>query len=106
MYSMYFNICLCKPEHAMSKLMKKVAKEAYDKEISSKLYSVDNVFLTKREVLTHKAAKRIILLNLRHSNIRVQYVTTGLKMNRISTLKPQSILEAMHPDDTNIYANN
>ena len=44
MYSMYFNIYLCKPEHAMSKLMKKVDKEAYDKEISGKLYSVSMSF--------------------------------------------------------------
>ena len=40
---------LCKPEHTMSKLMKKASKEAYEKDIESKkgkILSIGNKFLT------------------------------------------------------------
>ena len=43
---------------------------------------------------------------MRHSNIDVLYVHTGLKKNRTRMLKPQSVLETMHPDDTSVYALN
>ena len=43
---------------------------------------------------------------MRHSNIDVLYVPTGLKKNRTRMLKPQSVLETMHPDDTSVYALN
>ena len=41
---------------------------------------------------------------MRHSNIDVLYVPTGLKKNTIRVLKPSSILEKMRPDDTNVFA--
>ena len=44
----YLTSYLCKPEHAMSKLMKKASKEAYGKDIKGKMLSIGNTFLTKR----------------------------------------------------------
>ena len=88
----------------MSELMKKASKEAYGKDIKGKMRDIGNVFLTKREVSTHEAIKRVLSLPLRHSNIDVVYVPTGLKENRTQMLKPQSVLEKMDPDDTNVYA--
>ena len=35
---------LCKPEHAMSELMKKTFKEAYWKDIKGKMLSIDRTF--------------------------------------------------------------
>ena len=75
----YLTSYLCKPEHTMSELMKKASKEAYGKDIKGKMHSIGNVFLTKREVSTHEAVKRVLSLPMRHSNIDVVYVPTGLK---------------------------
>ena len=102
----YLTSYLCKPEHTMSELMKKAAKEAYDKDIRGKMRSIGDVFIKKREVSTHEAIKRVLSLPLRHSNIDVIYIPTGLKKNRTRMLKPQYVLEKMHHDDTNIYALN
>ena len=43
---------------------------------------------------------------MRHSNIDVLYIRSGLKKNRTRMLKLLSILEKMHPDDTNVFASN
>ena len=65
----YLTAYLCKPEHRMSELMKKASKEAYG--IRGKMHSIGNIFLTKREVSTHEAIKRVLSLPMRHSNIDV-----------------------------------
>ena len=67
----YLMSYLCKPEHAMSELMKKASKEAYGKDIKGKMLSIGNTFLTKREVSTHEAIKRVLSLPMRHSDIDV-----------------------------------
>ena len=102
----YLTSYLCKPEHAMSKLMKKASKEAYGKDIKGKMLSIGNTFLSKREVSTHEEIKRVLSLPMRHSNIDVLYVPTGLKKNRTRMLKSLSTLEKMHPDDANVFASN
>ena len=43
---------------------------------------------------------------MRHSNIDVLHVPTSLKKIRTRMLKSLSILEKMHPDDTNVFASN
>ena len=43
---------------------------------------------------------------MRHSNIDVLYIRSGLKKNRTRMLKLLSILEKMYPDDTNVFASN
>ena len=43
---------------------------------------------------------------MNHSNVDVSYVPTGLKKIRTRMLKSLSILEKMHPDDTNVFASN
>ena len=64
----------------MGELMKKASKEAYGKDSKGKMFSIGNTFLTKREVSTHDAIKRVLSLSVRHSNIDVLYVPT--KKNR------------------------
>ena len=83
----YLTSYLCKPEHTMNELMKKASKEAYGKDIKSKILSIGNTFLTKRKVSTHRAIKRVLSLSMRHSNIDVLYVPTSLKKNRTKMLK-------------------
>ena len=102
----YLMLYLCKPEHAMSKLMKKVSKDTYGKDIKGKMLSIGNSFLTKHEVSTHESIKRVLSLPMRHSNTDVLYVPTSLKKNRTRMLKSSSILEKMHPDDTYVFTSN
>ena len=86
--------------------MKKASKEAYGKDIKSKMLSIGNAFLTKHEASTHEAIKRVLSSSMRHSNIDVLFVPTSLKKNRTRMLKSLSILEKIHPDDTNVFASN
>ena len=89
----YLMSYFCKLEHAVSELMKKASKKAYGKDIKGKMPSIGNTILTKREVSTHEAIKRVLSLPMRHSNIDVLYVPTGLKKNRTRMLKSLSTLE-------------
>ena len=82
---------LCYREQTISELMEKASKEAYGKYIS-KMLLIGNTFLTKREVSTHKAIKKVKSLPMRHSNIDVLYVATGLKKKRTRMLKSLSLL--------------
>ena len=102
----YLTSYLCKPEHAMSELIKKALKEAYRKDIKGKVLSIGNTLLTKREVSTNEAIKRVLSLPMRHSNIDGLYVPTGLKKNTTGMLMSLSTLEKMHPDNTNVFASN
>ena len=88
----------------MSELMKKATKETNGKSVKDKMRDIGNIFITKREVSTHEAIKRVLSLPMRHSNVDVKYIATGLKKNRTRMLKPRSVLEKMHPDNTNVYA--
>ena len=97
---------LCKPERAMSEIMKKDSEEAYGEDIKGKMFSIGNTFLTKHEVSTNEAIKRVLSLPMRHPNIDVPYVSAGLKKNRTRMLKSLSVLEKMYPDDTNVLAVN
>ena len=46
-------------------------KKAYGKDIEGKMHCMGNKFLTKREVSTHEAIKRVLSLPMGHSNIDV-----------------------------------
>ena len=71
-------------------LRKKTSKEAHEKNTEGKIYSIDVIFLTKREVSIHEAIKRASSLSVRNSNIDVSL----------------SIFKKMHRDDTNVFASN
>ena len=68
------------------------------------MFSTGNIFLTKCKVSTPEAIKRVLSLPMRHLNIDVLYLPTGLKNNRTKILKSLSVLQKMHPDDTNVFA--
>ena len=57
----YLTSYLCKPEHGRSELMKKLSKEAYGKAIRGEMHSIGSIFLTKPEISTHEALKRVWL---------------------------------------------
>ena len=79
----YLTSYLCKPEHPVSKLMKKASKEAYGRDVKGKMLTIGNTFLTKCEVSTHEAIKRVLSLPMWHSNIDVSYVPTSLKKQQL-----------------------
>ena len=60
-------------------IYEKGIKGGYGKDIKGKMFSVGNTFLTKCKVSTHEGIKRVLSLPMRHSNIDVLYVLTGLK---------------------------
>ena len=94
---------LCKPEHTMSELMKKAAKEAGTAEVQQKMHKVGQVFITKREVSEHEAIKRVLSLPLRRSNIALVFIPTGPRKDMMRLLKPAALLKQMPGDETDIY---
>ena len=84
--------------------MKRASKEAYGKD-RGKMHSIVKIFLTNREVSTHEAFKRVLLLPMRH-RYRCTLCSYGSLKNRTRMLKSLSILEKMHPEDTNVFASN
>ena len=102
----YITSYMCKPECNTSELMKKASKEASGKDVKDKLRAIGNVFLTKREVSTHEAIKRILSLKMKTSNIKTIYIPTGLKKNRTRMLKNPSELAKLEPEATNVYKSN
>ena len=99
----YLTRYLCKSELRMNG--KRYGKNmTYGKDIKGKMFSVVNTFLIKCEVSTSEAIKWVLSLPMRHSDIDVPYVPTDLKNNRTGMLKSLSVLEKMHPDNTNVFA--
>ena len=67
------------------------------------MLSIGNTFLAKREVSTYETIERMLLsLPMRHSNLDVLYVPTGLilltntKINQITYI--QYAQQILHPD--------
>ena len=102
----YLSEYVCKSEHYMSELMKKASKEAGNQTIADQLKPVGKVFVDHREVSIHEAIKRTLSLPLRKSNIGTVWVPTGHSKDIKRVLKPKEVLETMHDDDPDIYANN
>ena len=63
-----------------------------EKSFKSKMLSIGDTFLTKHEVSAHEAFRRVLYLPMRHSNIDVLYVHTGLRKNR-SRMKRTLMIE-------------
>ena len=85
--------------------MRKVVKESPGLNVRGKLRKVGNVFLTECEVFTHEDIKQTLSLPVRSSNIRCDFIFTGQSEKRLRALKPQEVLQKVHPEDTNIVAN-
>ena len=94
-----------KSEGAMSETLKKVAEEHGDKDIRSRLRKVGSAFLKNREVSAQEATFRLLSIPLKRASRLVVFINTGTKENRISLLKPQSVLQEMDDDDENIFCN-
>ena len=91
----YLTSYLCKPEHTIANLFKRDQRRLLEKILKVNCFLlVINKINKERKVSTNEA------------NIDALYVPAGLKKNRTRMLKLLSILEKMHPDDTNVFASN
>ena len=83
---------------------KRHQRRLMEKSIKGKMLSIGDTFLTKHKFSAHEAFKRGLYLPMRHSNIDVLYVHTGLRKNRTRMVKSVSVWQKMHLDDTNVFA--
>ena len=90
---MYLASYMCKPEHTMSEVMKKVHKETHEagNNIKDQFRPVAKVLRECREVSTHEACVRLLSLPLRTSEISVIYIPVGEKKNRTRMLKDKKV---------------
>ena len=65
---------------------------------------VGNVLLTKREISTREATKTLPS-PMRSSNIGYDLIFTAPSEKRSMVLKLQEVLQKMHPEDINVFAN-
>ena len=66
---------------------------------------VGNVLLTKREISTREATKRTLPSPMRSSNIGYDLIFTAPSEKILMVLKFQEVLQKMHPEDINVFAN-
>ena len=97
----YLTSYMCKPEHTMSELMKKMCKENTGGSIKQKLKSIGNVFLTNREVPLHESIHRNLSMPLTRSNVTVKFVPTGPQENRSRTVYSNPVLDRIMQEDPN-----
>lgn len=83
--------------------MKKASNECYGRYIGGKIHFTGNKLLDDCKVSKHEAIKRVLSLLMRHLNIDILYVSTGLRKNINELLKSLTILEKLHLDDRNVF---
>ena len=83
--------------------MKKASNEFYGRYIGGKIHFTGNKLLDECKVSKHEAIKRVLSLLMRHLNIDILYVSTGLRKNINELLKSITILEKLHLDDRNVF---
>ena len=99
----YIASYICKPEKTMSELMRKASKEANDKTIREKLYSIGNTLRKGREVSHYEAIMKILSIPFRRSGTPVQFIATDYRKDRTRILKPKAVINSMSDNDTDIY---
>ena len=99
----YIKSYFCKPENAVSELMKKASKETYAKYIKDKMNSVGNIFLINICFYTWSNQRSIIFTyeTFKHGCSVFYYLS-----KKTIELESLSILENMHLDDGNVFASN
>ena len=90
-YGLLAYLCsgMCKGAWKLGEILRKVVKESPSLNVKEKLRKVGNVFLTKREVSTHKAIKQTLSLPMRSSNIGCDFIFTDPSEKTLRVLKPQ-----------------
>ena len=85
--------------------MRKVVNESPGLNVRKKLRKVGNFFLPRYEVSAHEAIKQTLSLPMRSPNIGCDFIFAGPSEKRLRVLKSREGLQKMHPEDTNVFAN-
>ena len=102
--ALYILSYITKGERQMGELLKHAAEQCKeDDSIRQQMKTLENVFLTHREVSGQEAAYRALSLNLKKSSRQVVFVNTSMAKDRVRILKPQSQLKDLPDDSTDIY---
>lgn len=100
----YIASYVTKDERELSQMLKEAAKELKDADIKSRLQKIGSVYLSNREISAHEAAYRLLSIPLKRCSSKMVWIPTDLPDERIGILKPQSLLDELDDDDTDIYA--
>ena len=79
-----YPVCNRNVHHAnfMVELINKAAKEVTGKDVMQRLHGTRNRLLTKYGVLSNKATKRELSLQMRSSNIGTEFIPISLKKQK------------------------
>ena len=75
-----------------------------DADVRARLRKVGNVYLSNRELSAQEAAYRLLSIPLKRCSSRMVWIPTDLPEDRIGILKPQTLLDDLDDDDTDVYA--
>lgn len=99
---------ISKGQRGMSNLMCSALKEAKENsfDLKHQLRHVGNKFLTHVEVGAQEAVYLLLQMPLRRSSRKVLFINTSPKSERLTILKPVSVLEDMDGSSTDIDSDN
>ena len=100
---MYVASYIMKHEKSMGELLKQVANEVRDEDLSAQLRKVGTAFLTHREVSAQETVYRILSMPMKRLSRTVIFVDTNPKHQRIAVLKRLDMLNRMEDDDTDVF---
>jgi biopolymer transport protein ExbD len=100
---MYIAAYITKSEKNMGQLLREVAKQCRDEDISIQLKKIGSTFLNKREVSAQEVAYRLLSIPLRKFSRSVVFVNTDKKIERAGKLKSAAQLSNKDDDDEDIF---
>ena len=106
--AMYIVNYISKCSKGMSTLLKNATKEAKNdqKSLKQQVRKIGNVFLNSVEICAQEAAYIALQLPLAQCSRKSVFINTGPKNTRCFLLKSKQDLEELHPEATNIEAEN
>ena len=95
---------MMKGEKGMGETLKRVAKECQNDAIQTQMNKIKKEFLGKQVLGTPESPMWVLSMWLMKKSRKVVPVTTSIKDECTSLLKPQSQLAQLHNDDKDIFA--
>ena len=97
---------MMKGEKGMGETLKRVAKECQNDAICTQMNKIKKEFLGKRVLGTPESAMPVLPMWLMQKSRKVVPLTTSMKYECVSLLKPQSQLAQLHDDNEDVFGNN
>lgn len=104
-YSTIVYVCsyMMKSEKAMGETLKAIARDCINDELKVKMRKLGKAFIGRRVVGAPEAAMRELSMWLIKKSVKVLFVNSNMKDDRISLPKSAQQLEKMDEDDDDIY---